>query len=641
MRLENNQKNFVLCLLMALFLGVSPAKSDTLRQLWFGGEGPSVTTNSVTDNRVARINTDGSGLVTALPSPNANAFLNVQLDTNAGLFFALSADGKLTSGNMSVSALPHVYSGIGLSGLNYLPKGGTAQYTTGSPDVAALYSPDSKASPHGAAPAVFIPGPFGTLSNFSASYTLQSSSGPSNTAPYWVLQVSPPNDSDPNDEFEIIQFSTGPTLGPSTRIHVYDSTGKLGSYFGTNFSDLINTSVGAYKFGDMTVDWAGVEIGDWDLTTVGDTNAVANANISSMTLTFVPQGTLDTIQITDNSANDLAYAMGIDPIRDLIYIGLWGADPNGADMIEVTYNPLTGVMTTPYDPTSGTVTDPSHVLMNFLGTGLNFVMPREMWVAPRGNEIYYVDNDFGDPGDFADQVQLNGVYLVSTTDANPIPQQLSDPNQFPGNNSQGYIVGLAVNIPKALIYFATAGAAPGVGIASNTIWSMPINGGTATAMPMPTGVKLVFPNDTGGCLALDTDTQVLYVSDEGQGKILELGLSAQGTNFTRGSAIFTLDANHLTDGPNKFPSAFVRGLTFATTTGFTPPPESPELTIVQQGTNAIVSWPTGFSSFNLQSAPTAGHTGWTNYPGPFVTNSTSVQTTSPIVGKALFFRLSE
>jgi hypothetical protein len=298
-------------------------------------------------------------------------------------------------------------------------------------------------------------------------------------------------------------------------------------------------------------------------------------------------------------------------------------------------------MTSPYDPNTGQITDTSHVLMNFLNTDLNFVMARQMWVAPRGNEVYYVDNDFGDPGDFADEIQLNGVYLVNTTDSQPIPQQLSDPSQFPGDNSKGYIVGLAVNTPQNLIYFATAGAAPGVGIASNTIWSMPITGGTATAMPMPAGVSLVYPNDTGGCLALDPAAQILYVSDEGQGRVLQLDLSVTGTNFTGGSTFFTLDSNHLKDGPNNFASAFVRGMTFTTSSSaVAPPPASPELTIVQEGTNAVVSWPVQFSSFNLQSAPTAGSVGWTNYPGPFTTNTTSVLVTNAIAGKALFFRLS-
>ncbi len=240
------------------------ANAATVRQLWFGGEGPAVTANSVTDDRVARINVDGTGLVTAATSPTSNSFYNVQLDTNAGLFFALSADGKLTSGNMSVSALPHVYSGIGLSGLNYVGKlSGEAQYVAGNADVAQLFTKDAGTRPAVDTPAVFIPGPFGTLSNFSASYSLQSSSVPPGTSPYWVLLASPPNDSNPNDEIKIIQFSTGPTLDGNTRIHVFDRTGKLGSYFGINLSALINTSVGAYKFGDMTVDWAGVEIGDW------------------------------------------------------------------------------------------------------------------------------------------------------------------------------------------------------------------------------------------------------------------------------------------------------------------------------------------------------------------------------------------
>jgi hypothetical protein len=637
MRIEKCLKSLVPWLLAVSSVGLVHAAPGTIGQIWFGAQGPAITTNGVSDDRIGHVNSDGSAPATATTSPTTNSFYSVGLDTNANLYFALGADGTLTSGYLSVTALPHSYSGISLSGLNYLGDPGDAEYVPGTTPVAQLFTKDAGEARGADKPAVFIPGPFGTLGTFSATYSLQSSAVPAGTTPYWVLLVNPPGDSNPNDEVAIIQYSTGTTLNSSSTIHVVDPKGKLGSYFGDSLATLNSTSLGTYTFGDMTVDWAGVEIGNWG---VGDTNT-AKVQIKSMTLTFLPAGTLDTVQITDVAANDLAYSLGVDPDHDIVYIGLWGADANGADMIEVTYNPANGQMISPYDPSSGSIIDESGVLMSFVSTGFNFVMAREMWVAPGGGQIYYADNDFGDPGDFALEVKLNGIYVVDTTDPDPQPQLLSLDSQFPGDNSQGYIVGMAVNQPKSLIYFVTAGAAPGVGTASNTIWSMPIAGGAATPMPMPSGVSLVFPNDAGGCLALDAASQILYVSDEGQGTISKLTLSAAGTNFTSGAKFFTLDSQNLTNGPNHFPSAFVRGLEFLNETVISPPPPSGQLTITQQGTNAIVSWPVQYSSSILQSSPVlTPNASWSTYPGPFGTNATVIMATNGISGKARFFRLS-
>jgi hypothetical protein len=617
---------------------LSHAAPGSIGQVWFGGEGAGTGTSSgVSDDRIGHIDTDGTALATATTSPDTNSYYCVVLDTNDNLYFGLAADGTLTAGYMSVTSIAHNYSGTLLSGLNYIGNPGDSQYVAGSPSVAQLQTKDAGTAVRADSPAVFIPGPFGTLSTFAASYTLSSSKLPAGHSPYWILWVSPPGDNNPNDEIAIIQFSVGPALNSSTKIHVVDPSGTLGSYFDDTLAALCATSLGTYTFGDMTVDWAGVEIGDWSIP---DTNS-ASANINTMTLTFVPPGTLQTIQITDVPANDLAYSMAVDPTRQIIYLGLWGADASGADMIEVTYNPLNGQMTTPYDPTIGAVTDPSGVLMSFESTGENFVMAREMWLAPGGSQLYYIDNDFGDPGDFADQVKLNGVYVVSTTETNPQPELLSLQSQFPGDNSQGYMVGLAVNQAKNLIYFATAGAAPGVGTASNTIWCMPITGGAANPIKLPAGVSLVYPNAAGGCMVLDSTAQNLYVSDEGRGTIMRLTISAAGTNFTSGTnSFFTLDSLNLNNGINNFPSAFVQGLAYATAAvNNAPPPPSPELTIARAGTNVVVSWQVQYSSYTLQSAATLATNAWSAYPGPFTTNSTEVLVTNGNSGKARFYRL--
>jgi hypothetical protein len=637
MRIEKYLGRIVPLLILVLTVGLPHANAGTTGELWFGGQGPSTNTASgVSDNRIGYINTTGASFVTIETDPSTNSFYSVALDTNDNLYFALGSDGTLRSGQINVGPSVQTFSGEELSSLYYIGDPGDAQYVSGTTGVAQLSTKDAGLAVNADAPTVFVQGPFGTLGSFSASYTLVSSNVPAGTSPYWVLWVNAPGDTNANDEFAIIQYSVGASLNDSSKIHVFDPHNVLPSYIGDTLATLNSTSVGSFTFADMIVDWAGVEIGDW----VVNDNIGASADIESLAISSVTANTLHSAQITDVPLNDLAYAFTIDTVKHLLYMGLWGADSSGADLIEIPYNPTTGVVSSPYDPTIGEITNQAGVLLSFQSTGLNFVMARQMWLAPGGTNLYYADNDFGDPGDFADQVKINGVYVVDTTANNPQPTLLTLPSQFPADNSQGYIIGMTVNPAKNLIYFATSGSVPGVGTASNTIWSMPITGGAATHMPMPAGVSLVYPNNAGGCLALDPSKQILYVSDEGSGTVIQLFLSATGTNFTSGSdTFFVLDSKHLKDNGNNFPSAFVQGMDFISVATGSPPPPTTQLTIAREGTNVVVSWGLQYSSYALQSASVLVSNAWSDYPGPFFTNTSTIMVTNAISATNRFFRL--
>jgi hypothetical protein len=349
-------------------------------------------------------------------------------------------------------------------------------------------------------------------------------------------------------------------------------------------------------------------------------------------------GQLASIKLADLGLDDEINAFAVDSTHHIVYVGLWGSDPSGADLIEVTYNPTNGQMVSPYNAATGKITNAAGVFLSETSTTNRFVLARQMWVQPGGNLIYYVDNDNGDPNDATlGGEQLNGVYVVSTTNSNPQPEQLSLTNQFPGDETNGYIVGLAVNVPQNLIYFATAGPSQGVDTASNAIWCMPITGGQATVMPMPEGVTLEYPNFYGGCLALDTAAQALYVSDEGQGTIVKLLLSNTGTNFIGGTSnFFTLDADHLNDGVNGFASAFTQGLEFVPTVLNAPA----ILNIMVQGPNVILSWPLADYLFELQNSPDLFSSDWTDYPGPVSVVGTNIVVTNAINGNPMeFYRL--
>jgi hypothetical protein len=193
---------------------------------------------------------------------------------------------------VAMSASAQIYTGTALSGLTpatpYGPSS-DSQYVPASgltPALWALYTSDSGAlDTSGDAPAVFVQGPMGTLSSFSASYSLYGPAiGPSGTSPYWNIKVSPT--ANPADVIHIISMG-GPTLNGSSAIHAYNADYSLAvGTWGMTLSDLGAITYGGYAIGDMTVNWAGVEIGNWDN---GNLIIPASANIDSITV--VPEPT--------------------------------------------------------------------------------------------------------------------------------------------------------------------------------------------------------------------------------------------------------------------------------------------------------------------------------------------------------------
>jgi uncharacterized repeat protein (TIGR03803 family) len=67
----------------------------------------------------------------------------------------------------------------------------------------------------------------------------------------------------------------------------------------------------------------------------------------------------------------------------------------------------------------------------------------------------------------------------------------------------------------------------------------------------------------------------------------------------------------------------------------------PELTLTHSGQNLLLTWPTNFTGFTLQSTTNLGSSLWTtNFPAPVVVNGQST-VTNPIAGTRQFFRLSQ
>jgi len=171
----------------------------------------------------------------------------------ASLAVALNASADLT------------YSGDDLSGLDYGGNPGDAQFVSGTPDVAQLTTPDL--SVNGDSPAVFvqITQPI-TLSSFAASYTL----GTGTTVdPYWIIYLT----DDPNFGLPIVSTDGGSINGPSL-VHVGDLT--QGSITLSALDAIIDPNSGL-AYGQSTVAWAGLEIGDGG-------SGSGTANIDSITI---------------------------------------------------------------------------------------------------------------------------------------------------------------------------------------------------------------------------------------------------------------------------------------------------------------------------------------------------------------------
>ncbi|MGA2373465.1 MAG: hypothetical protein ABSG11_22645 [Candidatus Korobacteraceae bacterium] len=175
------------------------------------------------------------------------------------------------------------YSGTALApsaSVSYAGNPGDAQYVPASgivPALAQLITADAGTGPAGDSPAVFVVGPTGDLSAFSASYDLYSSNVPSGTSVYFILYLT-----DDSGFTLPIVADGGSTLNASSLVH----TGDLisGSITLTALDALIDPNSGL-PYGDSTVAYAGVEIGDWAVSdSIG-----ASANIESITVS-TPEG---------------------------------------------------------------------------------------------------------------------------------------------------------------------------------------------------------------------------------------------------------------------------------------------------------------------------------------------------------------
>jgi hypothetical protein len=190
------------------------------------------------------------------------------------------------AGAMSASA-SITYSGTALYGLDYVAPNGPqtdAQYVPASgltPALAALYTSDAGPGDYGDNPAVFVQGPMGTLSSFSASYNLYSSSGaaaPGNaygTQPYWILYLT----DDPGYTSPIVAAGGSIINGSSSVWTLAKGSTTLSAL------DALIDPISGLTYGQETVGWAGVSIGFWNIPdTIG-----ATANFDS--LTVVPEPT--------------------------------------------------------------------------------------------------------------------------------------------------------------------------------------------------------------------------------------------------------------------------------------------------------------------------------------------------------------
>ncbi|HEY4941733.1 MAG TPA: Ig-like domain-containing protein, partial [Rhizomicrobium sp.] len=260
---------------------------------------------------------------------------------------------------------------------------------------------------------------------------------------------------------------------------------------------------------------------------------------------------------------DEVNALAVDPINHIVFLGLFGQSDQYTGILEITYNPATGAMTSPYNGTTGVVTDFNHMLFHddnnghVNGSSVSSTNIVAMQYDLQNGNLYFVDQSNGHSFAFGSGTNwnaTNGVYVVSTTGSvgggtAPTPTQLSLNSQFAAGDNNNYIEGVALNEAQGIIYLAVNNASNST---SKLFW-MPIAGGTATQMSMPGGVTLGFADDQGSGvnpIAFDPNNRQLYVSDNSDSQLVQLTLSADGHTFTGGNSDFlTIDHSVGGSGP--------------------------------------------------------------------------------------------
>jgi hypothetical protein len=266
---------------------------------------------------------------------------------------------------------------------------------------------------------------------------------------------------------------------------------------------------------------------------------------------------VDEIQIVDaNGAgsldDELMYAIAVDPINEIVYVGRWGNTKALSRIVKVSYNPSTGDLNNNGAYNSGSQQE----LINGTQAG-SYTNGR--YFDLDDHYLYYSDTDNG--YNTAPFVPTNGVFRVDLNNPAGGATQLSSQAQFPTNYSNGYIAAVAADSAKGLVYFTTHGATNAA-----TLWYMPIAGGTATAVGLPAGTVLSIGDTPTAGLTLDPQSQHLYVtvqSNHNQGfhedAIRQGVLSADGHSITSWINVDQLSTlvGHVPD-----PNAHVAGTAF-------------------------------------------------------------------------------
>ncbi|MEJ1970315.1 MAG: DUF4347 domain-containing protein [Rhizomicrobium sp.] len=228
-----------------------------------------------------------------------------------------------------------------------------------------------------------------------------------------------------------------------------------------------------------------------------DTN---NATISSYN--YSTGNVISTLQLGSISDGDIVNALAVDPLHNTIYVGRWGADLAHSGLIKLTYNPATGVM----DSTAAFNGTPNFIVHN--NAGVDDI--RGIAVDDVNQVIYFsVDNDSFNTGGFN---YTNGLWRVNA-DGTGLTE-LTTAGQFAASNNDTRAIGpVAFDAAKGLVYFETSDVSSG-GTGAATLWeiSASASGGTANQVTLPGGTLLAYGDTPQGGLAIDPQTQQIYIT---------------------------------------------------------------------------------------------------------------------------------
>jgi uncharacterized repeat protein (TIGR03803 family) len=224
------------------------------------------------------------------------------------------------------------------------------------------------------------------------------------------------------------------------------------------------------------------------------------------------------------------------------------------------------------------------------------------------------------------------------------------PTQGPSTNSDGSLPYAGLVLSGNILYGAAESGGNGGG---GTVFKVNTDGTSFTVLHSFTATSNGtnsdggLPGSIGGDLTLSGGTlygPALLGGSSGKGTVFTINTDGTGFttlhSFSGGAGGSGPSGGLLLSGNMLYGTSGGGSFGLGTIFSISLPSNQPQLTIASSGQNVLLSWPTNFTDFTLQSTPSLASPVWTtNLPPPVVVSGQNT-VTNPISGTQQFFRLA-